>query len=792
MLPRLARLPRWFGLALVLGLLLAGGMPGDGSSRRPTPARGVAPVPTATGPVAGETYAWRRVAIGGGGFITGYDADPTGRTRVVRADVYGAYLWRDDLDRWVQLVNSDAMPEVDRRQNGVAEGVFEIVVAPSNPERIYMAVKGLVYRSDDRGARFVATTRAAPFPLAFDANGKFRHEGPFLAVSPTDPDLVLFGTPYNGLWRSTDAGATWTRVESIPADADLRPRPGVQSSGASLWFEPPRPDHDHQQAWAMVPGHGMYVSADGGRHFSPLTAEGMPQPLALTQGVFAADGSFFGIEREGRRIWRFRSSAWADLTAQIGPRPFASVAINPRDGQIFVFDAGGRAWRSASSGESWWPMWHSSRAGEGDPPWLRVSNQSYFAMGRTTFDPVVPNRLWVGAGTGVYYADLSELPLQIQWISRTRGIEELVANDVVKPPGHAPLFAALDFGIHVRDDLDRYSEGYGPRERVLIAAQQLAWSPADAGFVVTNASDTRTECCAEDGEAVLAGFSRDGGRSWKRFANLPQPPGTDAADPWRMSFGTIAVSAGDTANIVWEPSFNRSPFFTRDRGASWQRVSFFGETLPNTGSHALYYYHRKTLAADRVENGVFYLVHSGEGANAGLTGLWATRDGGERWHRVFAGEIAPQSQYSAKLRAVPGHAGHLFFTSGVAAGDDTRLRRSRDGGASWMAMDRVVRVDDIGFGRAMEGASYPTIFISGQVGGRYGVWRSTDDAVSWEQIGGLPVGTLDQVTVVAGDPDSFGRVYLGYKGSGWIYGQPASCNPHPYRFPDEMECYASR
>ena len=92
----------------------------------------------------------------------------------------------------------------------------------------------------------------------------------------------------------------------------------------------------------------------------------------------------------------------------------------------------------------------------------------------------------------------------------------------------------------------------------------------------------------------------------------------------------------------------------------------------------------------------------------------------------------------------------------------------------------------------MEGASYPTIFISGQVGGRYGVWRSTDDAVSWEQIGGLPVGTLDQVTVVAGDPDSFGRVYLGYKGSGWIYGQPASCNPHPYRFPDEMECYASR
>ncbi|PJN92360.1 hypothetical protein CNY89_30365, partial [Amaricoccus sp. HAR-UPW-R2A-40] len=32
----------------------------------------------------------------------------------------------------------------------------------------------------------------------------------------------------------------------------------------------------------------------------------------------------------------------------------------------------------------------------------------------------------------------------------------------------------LDFGIHVKDDLDAFSTGYGPKERVLIAAQQLA------------------------------------------------------------------------------------------------------------------------------------------------------------------------------------------------------------------------------------------------------------------------------------------------------------------------------
>lgn len=72
------------------------------------------------------------------------------------------------------------------------------------------------------------------------------------------------------------------------------------------------------------------------------------------------------------------------------------------------------------------------------------------------------------------------------------------------------------------------------------------------------------------------------------------------------------------------------------------------------------------------------------------------------------------------------------------------------------------------------------IFISGRVGGVYGVWRSVDNAASWQRLGEFPVGTLDQVTAIGADPDVFGRVYLGYKGSGWIWGEPAPCDPRPY------------
>jgi photosystem II stability/assembly factor-like uncharacterized protein len=143
---------------------------------------------------------------------------------------------------------------------------------------------------------------------------------------------------------------------------------------------------------------------------------------------------------------------------------------------------------------------------------------------------------------------------------------------------------------------------------------------------------------------------------------------------------------------------------------------------------------------------------------------------------------------AAKLRSVPGKAGQLFFTSGTAGGLDLGLRRSIDGGESWSRVANANRVDDIAFGKAAAGASYPTIFISGQVGGVYGIWRSIDEARSWHQLVGFPVGTLDQVSVIAADPDVFGRVYVGYTGSGWVWGEPAPCKPAPYASFGTSQC----
>ena len=104
--------------ALVLALLALAADQSGGPGAAPT--KVVAP------PVAEATaqaYSWRPVAIGGGGFITGYSADARGLTRTVRTDVYGAYLWQPEANRWLQLVTTASMPSEDHKPMTLNEGV---------------------------------------------------------------------------------------------------------------------------------------------------------------------------------------------------------------------------------------------------------------------------------------------------------------------------------------------------------------------------------------------------------------------------------------------------------------------------------------------------------------------------------------------------------------------------------------------------------------------------------------------------------------------------------------------
>jgi photosystem II stability/assembly factor-like uncharacterized protein len=118
----------------------------------------------------------------------------------------------------------------------------------------------------------------------------------------------------------------------------------------------------------------------------------------------------------------------------------------------------------------------------------------------------------------------------------------------------------------------------------------------------------------------------------------------------------------------------------------------------------------------------------------------------------------------------------LFFTPGPQSGlrpQPAPFVRSIDGGRTWIQIPNVLEVHSFGFGKARTVDGYPAIFIAGWVNRVYGLWRSDDAGTSWVAIGDFPLGILDDVKAVEGDKSAFGKVYVGFAGSGYAYGELA-------------------
>jgi len=82
----------------------------------------------------------------------------------------------------------------------------------------------------------------------------------------------------------------------------------------------------------------------------------------------------------------------------------------------------------------------------------------------------------------------------------------------------------------------------------------------------------------------------------------------------------------------------------------------------------------------------------------------------------------------------------------------------------------VTSATSVGFGKAVSGSRYPTVYLSGTVNGVTGLFRSVNAGATWVQINDA-LHQWGGVALVIGDPRTFGTVYLGPdEARGVIYG----------------------
>jgi photosystem II stability/assembly factor-like uncharacterized protein len=700
---------------------------------------------------APSTTQWRTMKIGAGGFVDGLDIAPDG-AMVGRTDTNGAYRWTGAS--WRQLVTASSMPPAFVAANPVTsgQGVYEIKMAPSHPSIMYMLFDGYVFASSNKGSTWTQTSFAQ---VTESPNDNFRMLGQKMAVDPHNPKIVYVGTPQNGLFVTKDGGTTWSQVSGLPVSGQSNGEyPGI----TGLLFDPAIGGvvgGATQTIFASSYGNGVYESTDGGATWTNL--QGGPPDVEFA--AVSPTGAYLAAGNSGATLSSFAAGTWTNLTPP-GQQGVAAIAIDPANSnELVVLSGGGQANLSWDGGSTWTGMDWQTNITSADIPWLAAANveangSAYLTVGAAEFSATTPNELIISAGTGVWNVTIPTAPPlgTLTYSDMSVGIENLVANEIIVPPGGDPVLASWDRPFFHISNLHAYPSTYGPvNSDNIVAGWSVDYASSNPKFLVGLADWWGTE---------ETGYSTNGGRTWTNFPT--DIPGGGSS----FMGGTIAAST--PKNIIWAPADGFNPYYTVDGGKRWSPVSLPGVSSWS-GFDWAYYLNTRSVTADRVQLNTFYLYYNG---------VYKTTDGGRTWTQVAA-SLEPFA-YNSSIQSVPGKKGNLFFTGGIQ-GNGTNppswasFYMSSDFGSTWTTIPNVLDVINFGFGAPAQGQSYPTIYIVGYVNNVYGIWQSTNLSQGWTQIGTIPTGELDQISTIAGDPNT-GNVYVGFGGGGYAY-LPAAETP---------------
>jgi xyloglucan-specific exo-beta-1,4-glucanase len=127
---------------------------------------------------------------------------------------------------------------------------------------------------------------------------------------------------------------------------------------------------------------------------------------------------------------------------------------------------------------------------------------------------------------------------------------------------------------------------------------------------------------------------------------------------------------------------------------------------------------------------------------------------------------------ASRMRATPGQVGDLWLYVGGA------LYHSTDAGMTFVELATTpagtTGIFAFGLGAAPPGQSYPALFL-GVSSGATGIYRSDDQGMTWTEIDDAQ-HQFSSATVIIGDSNMYGRVYIGNNGRGIFYGDLASAS----------------
>jgi photosystem II stability/assembly factor-like uncharacterized protein len=534
-----------------------------------------------------------------------------------------------------------------------------------------------IYRSTDGGTSWEPIVNGLT-----DRAGYISSTVNALWLDPARPNVLLAATENDGIFRSSDAGSTWSVAYASPHATDFAVFGGVLYATSVA---------------------GILSSTDDGADWTiSLAGSALRHPTALGVVSTPRDGAFYAGMSDGS-IFAFARGRWS----QVGIIPYkfqpGGGGNTPVVHQIAV-DPFSPATVYASSNDGYWDQdLHAST--DGGHTWNTVLKKTYVEDGLGTqaiaFSRVHPHRLYIGTDGELYYVqgDGSAAPA-------VHPAATLSAYDVRNIWASAngsddACWLATDQGLDYEPTCSQgaHNDAIASAPMAVGLARRFSVSP-NGRTVIVSLQD------------FAAHATSDGGASWSRVPNLDED-GFNAIQPrdpkicyvldetgFRVShdgcrtFRYPSVMAQHlidlrtmTVPLAIDPSDPRSIYLTAllKQGSNFSfglfRTRDDGKTFVKLNGPYVY---PGSVAID-AHDGRHMIVANYPGTAAAF---FVTFDGGKTWVRS-KGVAKSLFWYSSTISPVDGR---TILASTVDRENAVCVFRSSDGGRSFRRLANVTRV----------------------------------------------------------------------------------------------------
>ena len=600
--------------------------------------------------------------------------------------------------------------------------VISLAVDAQNSNRLYAGTErmgtgssGVIWRSQDAGATWTDVTGNIETGTFADAYQPFN-----IIVDPHNSNIIYAGLGgYAGqIYKTADGGATWWVMDAgIPRDRETYA--GVVTALAI--------DPDNSLIlYAGVRDYGVYKTGDGGATWTPLN-DGVPvyreeykavtalavDPHHSNRPVGIIDGQYYVFGTDNK---------WSQVSTGYGINSsyeHAHLYLHPTD-PLTMYSTGTSLTKSVDGGITWVSIAGETASwGHPDLAFHRSAPNALLAANEVTYSDRVGGvrkslnggANWITASTGIAAHPIQAVAIDPQ------NPNNLYAG---RSEGYSGVWRSTDRGItwkYAETDGQIRDIAVDPLDslRIYAAADYYFMVSGDQGATFVEIADVRATCLAVTPGAsnpVYAGGhngvykSIDGGLTWDLKDSTF--PTTSGGDPAQVM--SLAVDPNNTA-IVWAGTAVEGLVRSPDGGETWQHKGFLD--MPDVDAVAVKPGDSNTILVGTGD-------YRGSGGRTG--GIWKSTDGGQTWKRKHLGASTITDFVFDPRNPDWVYAGTGYLPNyGSTGTEGVGVLRSVDGGEHWFVYSSGL-FNQVVFSLAISSEASPLLLAGTMGSGAYGAY----------------------------------------------------------------------